>query len=394
MNRPMPGFHACMACNASIPQEDNHTLCVRCFGVPHATMALERDVACSVCEAFQPRVKEARLERARKESSVSYVVGSSAAFGSPDDAPLDSLPDIPSAQRNRSPSPAAKQVKHSRQARDIMDLKAQMAQVLELLSKQTTASAPAQAPLQPQAPYPPFPQGAQGGLEGLPQLAQENALSIAASGDAASFFSDMQVGDTPTEEEPGSECVSEANSTPLPSSISDLMERAAAFLQVPWTPAAQPRRSVFRTQVLAPRPQCFPAFPEFLEEVCSSWDRPASAPSVSKQATPLSSLEGADKLGLAGFPPVDSTIAALVRAPPVGGLARDPVCPNPQCRVTETHLKRVYAVGAQVTHLANTASVLTAYLDGVLREALLPKPVASELRLLSDTLLQISGLQG
>ncbi|MGH0152652.1 UNVERIFIED_CONTAM: hypothetical protein FKN15_043533 [Acipenser sinensis] len=282
-------------------------------------MALERDVACSVCKAFQPRVKEARLERARKESSASYAAGLSAAFGSPDDAPLDSLPDIPSAQRNRSPSPAAKRVKRSRHARDIMDLKAQMAQVLELLSKQATASAPAQARLQPQAPYPPYPQGAQEGWEGSPQLAQEDALSIAASGDAASFSSDMQVGDTLTEEEPGSECVSEANSTLLPSSVSALIERAAAFLQVPWTPAAQPSSSVSRTQVLAPRQQCFTAFPDFVEEVRFSWDRPASAPSISKQATPLSSLEGADKLGLAGFPPVDSTIAALVRAPPVGG---------------------------------------------------------------------------
>ncbi|MGH0153394.1 UNVERIFIED_CONTAM: hypothetical protein FKN15_032005 [Acipenser sinensis] len=271
-------------------------------------MALERDVTCSVCEAYQPRVKEACLERARKESSASYGAGSSAAFGSPDDASLDSLPDIPSVQRNRSPSPATKWVKRSKQARDIMDLKAQMAQVLELLSKQATASAPAQALLQPQAPYPPSLQGAQGGWEGLPQLAQEDALSI-----AASFSSDMQVGDTLTEEEPGSECVSKANSTPLPSSVSALMERAAAFLQVPWTPAAQPRHSMIRTQVLAPRPQCFPAFPDFVEEVRSSWDRPASAPSISKQATPLSSLEGADKLDLAGFPPVDSTIAALVR---------------------------------------------------------------------------------
>ncbi|MGH0118247.1 UNVERIFIED_CONTAM: hypothetical protein FKN15_057481 [Acipenser sinensis] len=275
-----------------------------------------------------------------------------------------------------------------------MDLKAQMAQVLELLSKQATASAPAQATLQPQAPYLPSLQGAQGGWEGSPQLAQEDALSIATSDEAASFSSDMQVGDTLTEEEPSSECVSEANSAVLPSSVSALMERAAAFLQVPWTPAAQPCRSVFRTQVLAPHPQCFPAFPDFVEEVRSSWDRPASAPSVSKQATPLSSLEGADKLGLAGFPPVDSTITALVRAPPVGVLARDTMCPNPQCRVTETHLKRAYAAEAQSTCLAKTASVLTAYLDGVLREASLLEPVVSELCFLSDTLLQISGLQG
>ncbi|MGH0147579.1 UNVERIFIED_CONTAM: hypothetical protein FKN15_010872 [Acipenser sinensis] len=313
--RPMPGFHACTACNASIPQEDNHTLCVRSLGVPHAT---ERDVACIICKAFQPRMKEVRLERARKESSASYAAGSSAALGSPDAVPLDSPLSKPNAQRNCSQSPAAKRVKRSKQARGIMDLKAQMAQVLELLSKQATAAAPVQTPLQPQvSPLP-----AQGGWEGAPQLAQEDALSIAASGDAASLSSDMQVGDTLTEEEPGSECVSEANSTPLSSSVSALMERAAAFLQVPWTPAAQLCRSVFRMQVLAPCPQCFPAFPDFVEEVRSSWDRPASAPSVSKQDTPLSSLEGADKLGLAGFPPVDSTITALVRAPPVGGLAR------------------------------------------------------------------------
>ncbi|MGH0155830.1 UNVERIFIED_CONTAM: hypothetical protein FKN15_052545 [Acipenser sinensis] len=330
-------------------------------------MALERDVACSVCEAFQLWVKEACLERVRKESSASYAAGLSAAFGSPDEAPLHSLPDIPSAQRNHSPSPAAKWVKCSKQAIDIMDLKAQMAQVLELLSKQATASAPAQAPLQPQAPYPPSPQGTQGGWEGSPQLAQEDALSIA---------------------------VMQLHSPLICSSVSALMECAAAFLQVHWTPAAQPRRSVFRTQVLAPRPQCFPAFPDFVEEVRSSWDRPASAPSISKQATLVSSLEGADKLGLAGFPPVDSTITALVMASPVGGLARDPMCPNPQCRVTETHLKRAYAAGAQATRLANTASVLTAYVDGVLHEAPLPEPVASELRRLSDTLLQISGLQG
>ncbi|MGH0120122.1 UNVERIFIED_CONTAM: hypothetical protein FKN15_063343 [Acipenser sinensis] len=118
---------------------------MRCLGVPHATMALERDVACSICKALQPRMKEARLERARKESSASYAAGSSAALGSPDTVPLDSPLSLPNVQRNRSPSPAVKQVKRSKQARDIMDLKAQMAQVLELLSnrpQQRTLSRP------------------------------------------------------------------------------------------------------------------------------------------------------------------------------------------------------------------------------------------------------------
>ncbi|MGH0158270.1 UNVERIFIED_CONTAM: hypothetical protein FKN15_075249 [Acipenser sinensis] len=48
-----------------------------------------------------------------------------------------------------------------------------------------------------------------------------------------------------------------------------------------------------------------------------------------------------------------------------------------QCRVTEAHL-------------ANTAGILMAYMDGILREAPLPEPVASVLRLISGTLFQIS----
>ncbi|MGH0139777.1 UNVERIFIED_CONTAM: hypothetical protein FKN15_035777 [Acipenser sinensis] len=187
----------------------------------------------------------------------------------------------------------------------------------------------------------------QGGWEEASPLALEDTLSIAASGEGVSF------------------CLSPA----LFSSVSALMGHTVAFLQVPWTPAVEPRRSVFRTQEMAPRPQKFPAFPDFMEEVRSSWDRPASGSSVLKHTAPLASLEGADKLGLAEFPPVDSTIAALVKAPPLGGLARDLACPNPQCKVTETHLKRLYAAEAQATRLSNTVSVLTAYMDGVLREA-------------------------
>ncbi|MGH0139752.1 UNVERIFIED_CONTAM: hypothetical protein FKN15_043173 [Acipenser sinensis] len=151
-----------------------------------------------------------------------------------------------------------------------------MAQVLELLAKQaSTTLAAVPAPLQPQLPYPPSSRGDQGGWEEASQLVQEDMLSIVASGDGASFSSDMQV---------------------------------------TWMPAAGPFWSVFRMQAMAPRPQMFPAFPDFMEEVRSSWDRPASDPSVLKQAAPLASLESAEKLGLAGFPPVDSTIAALVKA--------------------------------------------------------------------------------
>ncbi|MGH0140777.1 UNVERIFIED_CONTAM: hypothetical protein FKN15_035279 [Acipenser sinensis] len=144
-NRAMSGksgFHPCMACNANIPQ---HTLCAWCFGVQHATLALERDVACSICEAFQPRVKEARLERATRASSTS-MAGPSAALGAPEPLhhdmsqdPLLGISDV-HASRSRSPSPQTRRVKRSKQVRDIMDLKAQMVQVLELLAKQASAA--------------------------------------------------------------------------------------------------------------------------------------------------------------------------------------------------------------------------------------------------------------
>ncbi|MGH0132293.1 UNVERIFIED_CONTAM: hypothetical protein FKN15_059377 [Acipenser sinensis] len=61
--------------------------------------------------------------------------------------------------------------------------------------------------------------------------------------------------------------------------------------------------------------------------------------------------------------------------------------------VMETHLKKAYTAEAQVTQLANMVGILTAYMGGILREAPLPELVASKLRLLSGTLLQISGLQ-
>ncbi|MGH0172634.1 UNVERIFIED_CONTAM: hypothetical protein FKN15_063722 [Acipenser sinensis] len=69
------GFHACTSCRAKIPQEDRHTLCAWFLGIQHATLALEREVACSICVDFQPRVKENRLERATRASSTSLVAG-------------------------------------------------------------------------------------------------------------------------------------------------------------------------------------------------------------------------------------------------------------------------------------------------------------------------------
>ncbi|MGH0157717.1 UNVERIFIED_CONTAM: hypothetical protein FKN15_038389 [Acipenser sinensis] len=239
-SRCKSGFHPCTAFKAKIPHEDKNTLCARCLGVQHATIALERKMACSICAAFQPRIRENRLEMATRANSMSSVAGPSAALGSPEplhhELSQDPLLDIPDAQ-----DPVV-------------------------------------------APHPLRQEGGdQGGWEEASQLAQEDTLSIAASEDRASFSSDMQVGGEPkppAEEEPSFEVASEASTPPLSDSVSALMGRASAFLQVPWMPAAEPRRSVFQTLVMAPHPQKFPAFLDFMEEVRSSWDRPASAPSL------------------------------------------------------------------------------------------------------------------
>ncbi|MGH0131935.1 UNVERIFIED_CONTAM: hypothetical protein FKN15_015737 [Acipenser sinensis] len=119
---------------------------------------------------------------------------------------------------------------------------------------------------------PSLPQGTSGWMEEASQLAQEDTLSIAAFGDGAFFSSDMQVGgkpEPPAKEEPGFEVASEASAPPLSSSVLELMGRSAAFLQVPWMAEAEPRLSMFRTQAIAPCPQKFPAFLDFMEEVPS-----------------------------------------------------------------------------------------------------------------------------
>ncbi|MGH0164961.1 UNVERIFIED_CONTAM: hypothetical protein FKN15_048085 [Acipenser sinensis] len=53
-------------------------------------------------------------------------------------------------------------------------------------------------------------------------------------------------------------------------------------------------------------PQPFFRRSDFLEEVKCSWQHLASVPSVSKSTVTLASMEGAEAVGFAQFPPVDS----------------------------------------------------------------------------------------
>lgn len=73
------------------------------------------------------------------------------------------------------------------------------------------------------------------------------------------------------------------------------------------------------------------------------------------------------KPGLASFPP-----------PTLSGLTKDPACPNKQCRATDVHLKKGYAVATEVVRLSNVASLLTVYQAALVRD--LPECPSAALR--------------
>ncbi|MGH0155334.1 UNVERIFIED_CONTAM: hypothetical protein FKN15_029332 [Acipenser sinensis] len=116
------------------------------------------------------------------------------------------------------------------------------------------------------------------------------------------FLDEMEGQELTQETGPSSEVTSETDITFPSSSILVLMEQTCNFLQVSWMAAPEQRCSIFRQ---ASNPQPFLVFADFRHRL-------ALAPSVLKQAAPPASLEGTGALGLAEFPAVDSTIAALM----------------------------------------------------------------------------------
>ncbi|MGH0139828.1 UNVERIFIED_CONTAM: hypothetical protein FKN15_009949 [Acipenser sinensis] len=147
-----------------------------------------------------------------------------------------------------------------------------------------------------------------------------------------------------------------------------VVERAARHLGVDWPVSEQTRRSLFELPSAQPlQSRILPAFPDFIKEVQSTWGAPASAPATSRKASAFT-MHGASEAGLASFPPVGAAFAALVKAPTLSGLAKDPSCPNRQCRITEAHLKKGYAAATEAVRLSNVASLLTVYQAALLRD--------------------------
>ncbi|MGH0123059.1 UNVERIFIED_CONTAM: hypothetical protein FKN15_047469 [Acipenser sinensis] len=166
-----------------------------------------------------------------------------------------------------------------------------------------------------------------------------------------------------------------------------VVERAARHLGVDW-PASEPtRRSLFELpSAHTLQSRILPAFPDFIKEVQSTWGAPASTPATSRKAAAFN-MHGASEAGLASFPPVGAAFAALVKAPTLSGLAKDPSCPNRQCRITEAHLKKGYAAATEAVRLSNVASLLTVYQAALLRD--LPECPSAALRTELGTVAQL-----
>ncbi|MGH0164725.1 UNVERIFIED_CONTAM: hypothetical protein FKN15_076063 [Acipenser sinensis] len=166
-----------------------------------------------------------------------------------------------------------------------------------------------------------------------------------------------------------------------------VVERATRHLGVDWPMLESARRSLFETPSAQPlQSRMLPAFTDFIKEVQSTWGAPASAPATSRKASAFT-MQGAGEAGLASFPPVGAAFAALVKAPTLSGLTKDPSCPNRQCKITETHLKKGYAAATEAVRLSNVASLLTVYQAALIRD--LPECPSVALRTELGTIAQL-----
>ncbi|MGH0126324.1 UNVERIFIED_CONTAM: hypothetical protein FKN15_028071 [Acipenser sinensis] len=424
----MSGFHRCVTCQAKLPASDPHDDCVSCLGPDHAASALADRAYCQLCAGFQTRTLRQRARKAvggRSPSSGSFHTISappSSAFTPPVAAqpPRSPSSQLTAGQRSparrtqeRSRSPSSHGARPRRESRSrsrsprrrrysrsprrgrrhqetsgVAELTSKMSQFMEVMMGQqsllmTLANVVPRAPELPTGPVagqlvvpPPVPHG-------QPQEVWDvDAVSRDAS-DAEPLFGEG------TEPEVTSQHSEQDDPEVLDTNdpMWSVVERAARHLGVDW-PASEPtRRSLFELpSAHTLQSRILPAFPDFIKEVQSTWGAPASTPATSRKATAFN-MHGASKAGLASFPPVGAAFAALVKAPTLSGLAKDPSCPNRQCRITEAHLKKGYAAATEAVRLSNVASLLTVYQAALLRD--LPECPSAALRTELGTVAQL-----
>ncbi|MGH0131680.1 UNVERIFIED_CONTAM: hypothetical protein FKN15_032755 [Acipenser sinensis] len=419
----MSEFHRCVTCQAKLPASDPHDDCVSCLGPDHADRAY-----CQLCAGFQTRTLRQRARKAvggrSPSSGSSHTISAppSSAFTPPVAA---QPPRSPSSQltagqrsparrtRERSRSPSSRGARPRRESRSrsrsprrrrysrspqrgrrhqetsrVAELTSKMSQFMEVMMGQqsllmTLANVVPRAPELPTGPVagqpvvpPPVPHG-------QPQEVWDvDAVSRDAS-DAEPLFEEG------TEPEVTSQHSEQDDPEVLDTNdpMWSVVERAARHLGVDW-PASEPtRRSLFELpSAHTLQSRILPAFPDFIKEVQSTWGAPASTPATSRKAAAFN-MHGASEAGLASFPPVGAAFAALVKAPTLSGLAKDPSCPNRQCRITEAHLKKGYAAATEAVRLSNVASLLTVYQAALLRD--LPECPSAALRTELGTVAQL-----
>ncbi|MGH0152396.1 UNVERIFIED_CONTAM: hypothetical protein FKN15_033820 [Acipenser sinensis] len=78
-------------------------------------------------------------------------------------------------------------------------------------------------------------------------------------------------------------------------------------------------------------------------------------------------LHDAENLGLAHFPLVEASIAALIHATNLALLSKDGACCIKQCQVSEVILKRSYSAGPYTAQLGNYNSILVTFQSHLLQ---------------------------
>lgn len=139
-------------------------------------------------------------------------------------------------------------------------------------------------------------------------------------------------------------------------SFFSLCHCATEKLEVDWPlpPLAQ-NTSLFIGFFLLHEPMtiknCLPMFPDFLSEFTSSWNKPLSTHVTVPAYGQYMDLEGAEKAGLGGPPPMDLSLAANLALSHNQGVGGAPTLPSKHCRFSSSQLNKSYCAQAGAAHV-------------------------------------------
>ncbi|MGH0134877.1 UNVERIFIED_CONTAM: hypothetical protein FKN15_067575 [Acipenser sinensis] len=352
----MSGFHRCVTCQAKLPASDPHDDCVSCLGPDHAASALADRAYCQLCAGFQTRTLRQRARKAVGGRSPSS--GSSHTISAP---PSSAFTPPVAAQPPRSPSSqlSAGQRSPARRTR-------------ERSRSPSSRRARPRRESRSRSRSPRHRRYSRSPRRG--RRCQETS-GMAELTSKMSQFMEVMMGQQ-------SLLMTLANVVPRAPELPTGPVAGQPVVPPP-VPHGQPQEV---WDVDAVSRDASPAFPDFIKEVQFTWGAPASIPATSRKAAAFN-MHGASEAGLALFPPVGAAFAALVKVPTLSGLAKDPSCPNKQCRITEAQLKKGYAAATEAVRLSNVASLLTVYQAALLCD--LPECPSAALRTELGTIAQL-----